>query len=289
MRMHDNITPAISVIMPAYNHDRFVAQAITSVLEQKGVAFELLVIDDGSTDKTGEIAGELSRKHNFRFVSRPNKGVIPTIQEALSIAKGEFVSFVASDDYYLPDRLRAAVVTFRSEALGVQAIAGRAVVVNTEGKVLNNFESFLPEPLMPRDLYAELLVVNWIPALAVTYRTAFLRSLSFPHGLRMEDWLMLLSAAKLGALRVNQQRLSVYRKHQGNSIRNWGSALYQQQITLLAGQFPEMKSYLDLKAAVRSRQLSKVGKLYFYLRPVIGALARRRLKGLFCRKAEEHQ
>lgn len=267
--------------MPAYNHDKYVEQAIASVLSQDGVTFELIVIDDGSTDDTARVVRELNLRHDFKFISRPNKGLIATIKEGLSYAKAEFISFVASDDFYLPGRLKAGVAAFASEPSSIQAIAGKAIVVNSIGQYVRDFEAYLPEPIFGKNLYNELLILNWIPALAVTYRASFLRSLIFPPGLRIEDWFMLLTAARGSGLRINNARLSGYRKHAGNSVRNWAPEFYQQQLRVLGEQFPEMKAYQDLKKHVRAGSIGCSVRAIWRQKSLVCSLASRRMQGLF--------
>jgi hypothetical protein len=103
--------PLVSVVLPAYNHARYVGEALASVAAQTYRKFELIVIDDGSFDGTAEvIAKELERLHlPARFVSRPNRGAPATLNEASALATGRYLAFLNSDDYYAPDRLAALV------------------------------------------------------------------------------------------------------------------------------------------------------------------------------------
>ena len=100
------MTPKVSVILPSYNHEPYVESAVRSVMEQTGVDFELIVIDDGSKDRTPEILKRLSEELGFTFIHRPNKGVVATLNEALSLARGLYVCSFSSDDIMPPDRLK---------------------------------------------------------------------------------------------------------------------------------------------------------------------------------------
>ena len=77
-----------------------------SVMEQKGVAFELIVLDDGSKDKSPEILEKLSAELKFRYIHRENKGVVATLNEMLELARGKYFCTFSSDDNMPPDRLR---------------------------------------------------------------------------------------------------------------------------------------------------------------------------------------
>ena len=100
------MTPKVSVILPSYNHEPYVESAVRSVMEQTGVDFELIVIDDGSKDRSPEILKRLSEEFGFTFIHRPNKGVVATLNEALSLARGLYVCSFSSDDIMPPDRLK---------------------------------------------------------------------------------------------------------------------------------------------------------------------------------------
>ena len=100
------MTLNVSVILPSYNHEPYVESAVRSVMEQTGVDFELIVIDDGSKDRSPEILKQLSEEFGFMFIHRPNKGVVATLNEALSLARGLYVCSFSSDDIMPPDRLK---------------------------------------------------------------------------------------------------------------------------------------------------------------------------------------
>ena len=100
------MNPRVSVILPSYNHEPYVEAAVRSVMEQTGVDFELIVIDDGSKDRSPEILKRLSEELGFMFIHRPNKGVVATLNEALSLARGLYVCSFSSDDIMPPDRLK---------------------------------------------------------------------------------------------------------------------------------------------------------------------------------------
>ena len=78
--------PLVSVLLPSYNHARFVESAVRSVMEQQGVSFELIVIDDGSTDDSPQILEALQKELGFRYIHRENRGLVRTLNELLSLA-----------------------------------------------------------------------------------------------------------------------------------------------------------------------------------------------------------
>lgn len=103
--------PLVSVIVPSYNHGRYVEEALRSVFAQRYRNIELIVIDDGSQDGSPEIISRCIRHCPFEntVVARDNRGAVATIQEGLSLARGEFFNVLHSDDAFHPDRLATLV------------------------------------------------------------------------------------------------------------------------------------------------------------------------------------
>jgi len=101
-----NITePKVTVLMPAYNAERYIADAIRSVLEQTFTDFELLVVDDGSTDSTSQIISSF-QDHRVVLISQQNKGVSAALNLGLSLARAPYVARFDADDICYPDRLK---------------------------------------------------------------------------------------------------------------------------------------------------------------------------------------
>ncbi len=104
MYMNSDVKKLVSVIIPAYNHERFIGPAIESVLKQTHSNLELLVIDDGSTDKTGEIAQSYDDPR-LKYYHQENQDAYNTINRGLGLAQGEYIAILNSDDIYTTDRL----------------------------------------------------------------------------------------------------------------------------------------------------------------------------------------
>jgi len=106
--------PRVSVIVPAYNHEKYIAESLQSVLSQSFQDFEIIVIDDGSTDRTpAEI--KKFRDSRIRFFEQENRGAARTINKGIRLCCGEFVSILNSDDVYHPERLARMVSIMDSE------------------------------------------------------------------------------------------------------------------------------------------------------------------------------
>jgi glycosyltransferase involved in cell wall biosynthesis len=105
-----NPPPIVSVLMPVYNGEAYVAQAVESILAQTFMDFEFLITDDGSRDRSLEILQDYaSRDSRIRLISRENRGLIPTLNELLEQSQGQFLARMDADDIALPNRLTAQV------------------------------------------------------------------------------------------------------------------------------------------------------------------------------------
>ena len=93
----------ISVIIPTFNRVEFISEAIDSVLSQTYSNFEIIVVDDGSTDNTKQLLTKYGSRITYDF--QENKGVSSARNKGLDIAKGEWIAFLDSDDIWLPEKL----------------------------------------------------------------------------------------------------------------------------------------------------------------------------------------
>lgn len=109
--------PLVSVLIPAYNHARFVQRCLDSVLEDPYPCKEIVIIDDGSSDATGEKIAQWIATHGHRlpvqFVQRDNRGVAATLNELALRARGDYLRIVASDDYLIPGESKCRLAISR--------------------------------------------------------------------------------------------------------------------------------------------------------------------------------
>ena len=103
--INEIVEPKISVIMSVYNGDKYVHKAIKSILNQTFTDFEFIIIDDGSTDGTFEIINSFVQTDDrIRFISRKNKGLVSSLNECLSLAKGQYIARMDADDISIKTR-----------------------------------------------------------------------------------------------------------------------------------------------------------------------------------------
>lgn len=133
----DTIAPLLSILIPAYNHEKYICDCLDSMLNidvHGGV--EIVLIDDGSRDATLERASAWIQLHQDRFVrvhceTQVNQGLPKTLNRLNSLAKGVFVSIVASDDQLLPNAFNARFSAFRNSS--VLAVYGDSLLMDEDG------------------------------------------------------------------------------------------------------------------------------------------------------------
>ncbi|MDX2346882.1 MAG: glycosyltransferase [Legionella sp.] len=122
--------PVISVIMATYNHAKFVSQAIHSVLNQSGVAFEFIISDDGSTDNTREVVSSIKDERIHFFPNEVNRGAGIVTNELIKHASGEFIALINSDDYWVNSNKLAYQLQIMRDNPDIAACFGRARFVD---------------------------------------------------------------------------------------------------------------------------------------------------------------
>ena len=132
--MSDAAVPLVSVIVPVYNGERFLRAALDSALAQTFKDFEVIVVDDGSTDSSGAIADEYAAKHSPTFVviHQQNAGPVLARNAALDIARGRYVAMLDADDEWLPHHLAACVEVLENEG-NVGLVHANIERINADG------------------------------------------------------------------------------------------------------------------------------------------------------------
>lgn len=126
----------VSVLMSVYNSERYIAQAVESILNQTYSNFEFVIIDDGSTDRTPQMLDTYAANDpRIRLIHRENRGIPKTRNELLALAQGELIAVMDSDDIALPNRL-AAQVAFLQAHPTVVWVGGAFELIDHENRYL---------------------------------------------------------------------------------------------------------------------------------------------------------
>jgi len=207
--------PTVSVIIPAYNAEAFVARTLASVRAQTFTDFEAIVVDDGSTDRTAEIVAEAVRVDpRFRLIRQANGGVAAARNRALAEARGRYVANIDSDDLWRPQ--------FLEKTLGALETAGPGAVFAFAGtQWIDEYDRPLPGTahcLKNHVDYRELLTRNPVGnGSAMLMRASTVRAvggydaaLVRDYG-QTEDWQLLLQLSWCGAVIPVDEPLVLYR------------------------------------------------------------------------------
>jgi glycosyltransferase involved in cell wall biosynthesis len=144
--------PLVSVLMPAYNHAPYVRAAVESVLGQTYDNLELIAIDDASSDATWEVLQTFADARLRLYRHDANQGAHATLNEALALAKGEYIAIINSDDVYYPERLQRAVSCLVATP-GLGACFSRYDFIDETGSVVRDSASLARDfPDATRDL-----------------------------------------------------------------------------------------------------------------------------------------
>ena len=131
----------VTVVIPSYNHAKFIGAAIQSVLEQTFQDFEILIRDDGSTDNSIEIIQQFSDPRINVAVNAVNMGGTSNLNKLIEEANGEYIALLNSDDYWLPTKLEKQV-NFLENNPEYGAVFTRATVIEEDGSLLENINNF---------------------------------------------------------------------------------------------------------------------------------------------------
>lgn len=211
--------PLISVVIPCYNAERFLAETVESVLRQTLTDYEIILIDDGSTDGTAEVIKSFGSKVRAEFGS--NKGASAARNRGTELAEGKFIQYLDADDLLKPDALQCKVNALE---------ASNADVAYSDWQKLeqNNNGEFLPGAVIARkiedidpDPQFAILTNFWAPTAALLYRYDIVKAIggwneSLPI---IQDARFLLDAALVGAKFVYVPGVGAsYRVHKSNSL-----------------------------------------------------------------------
>ncbi|MFA5089577.1 MAG: glycosyltransferase [Candidatus Omnitrophota bacterium] len=170
--------PAFSVVVVAYNHGAYIAQAIQSVLDQTFQDFEIIVLDDGSTDNTKEVVGNFS-DHRVKYFFQENSGLPASGRNrGISLAGGEYISLLDADDFWHKEKLAKCKDVLDN-------MAGVDLVCHNEGIIYKNkILRYTSYGLCSNKMYLDLLLKgNSLHTSAVTIR----RSIFFEDGYRFRE------------------------------------------------------------------------------------------------------
>jgi alpha-1,3-rhamnosyltransferase len=213
--------PLVSIVIPAYNHEAFVQQTLDSIEAQSYDPIEVVLVNDGSRDRTGAIAQAHARRtrHRFVYLEQANQGLVKTVARGYAASTGELVSFLASDDWLFPDKIEVQVRDLLAH--DADAVYGNIANVMADGvpRVYKGAKAFLDR--WDPEAFIEHLVTAHGPMLqAGLFRRSLIEAIGgVDQGLEQEDWpIHILVARRARRVRVHVEPVVHYRYHGGNMV-----------------------------------------------------------------------
>lgn len=216
-------THTISVIIPLYNHERYIRQTLDSVFSQTRAPREVIVVDDGSRDGSAAVVeGMLSQHSNLIFWKHPNRGAHATINAGIHRASGDYIAVLNSDDLFHPERF-ADMAGVLDRQPGVDAVFSDLSFIDDDGRAIPNdwYQQAMKFHRKFGDLALTLVngnifmtTSNLLIRRSVFEEIGHFSALRYAHDL---DFFLRLVLADKGVHRVDRPLLS-YRLHAANTI-----------------------------------------------------------------------
>ena len=252
--MNKMSSPLVSVLIPAYNHERYIAEAINSIINQTYQNIELIILDDGSKDSTWSVIKDLETKcknrfKNINFQTQKNQGVCKTLNSLIKRANGEYIFIIASDDIAKPEAISELVKHIGTNILAV----GNSDIIDTSSKICSwdnecklveygkgylsfwdFFQNYQPrlKTLKSFGSYESILEGNYIPNCYLIKKDAIKKIGGYTPKAPLEDWYLHLQLSKIGSYCFINKILSSYRWHDNNTIKQAEKIKQYELLTL---------------------------------------------------------
>ena len=240
----------VSVIVPAYNGEAYIQQAIASIVAQTYGNYEIIVVDDGSTDSTKQIVTQ----YPIQYLWQSNQGVAQARNRGLEVAAGKYIAFLDQDDWFLPHKL-AFQVGLMEQHSHIGIVNSGWQIVNSEGMLQAEVQPWKHlKTLAPADL------IVWKPVFlgAMLFRRSWLQKISGfdPHLQQTPDVELCLRLAAQGCEgKWLQQATVAYRQHQSNASKDTplqAAELNQMLARFFASSVPPQVKALEADSRYQS-------------------------------------
>jgi glycosyltransferase involved in cell wall biosynthesis len=220
--------PRVTVVLPVYNHDRYVQKALDSLFAQDYSDYQIVAVDDGSMDDSLEILNR--NRPRISVIETAHRGPAAARNQAIAATDSEFVAFMDADDLCSPERLRLSVDALDKN--GVDLVASALSFMDSAGNILPGGWRCPAEA--HRDFWGALLERNWIGTPSVTVRRTALEAAggfdeSFFHAEDYDLWLRIGESHSLGFI---DTPLIQCRRHPSNTSMNFDAHRYFERLAL---------------------------------------------------------
>lgn len=228
MTKNKETLPMVSVIIPSYNHDKFISDSVISIINQTYSNLELIVIDDGSTDNSINILKDLQLKFGFILKFQQNCGVSYTLNRAIKeFATGKYVSFCSSDDYFHPQKIEKQV-KYLEEHSNFPMCYSMIHEVTKDGKIKKNNDN---NKLKEGHIFKDILLQKFHPPVSYFFKKKIFNEVGYyREDILTEDYLMNLRLSFKHPIGFIPEKLYYYRV--GNAApKNQDASDYQYYVS----------------------------------------------------------
>ena len=210
---------AVSVVVPSFNHARFIGATLRSIMQQTLWPANLLVIDDGSSDDSPAIIERTLNECPFscEFIARDNRGLCATLNEGFEKTRGDYFAYLGSDDLWLPNFLKARVQLLESRPDAVLAY-GHSYFVDEENRVIDCTADWAT--YADGDVREMLLATTAPMSPTVLYRRSAVGQQRWDERSQLEDYDLYLRLSAEGPFLFDPRVLSAWRRHGSNTSRD---------------------------------------------------------------------
>lgn len=239
----------LSVIIASYNHENYINKTLQSVENQTFQDFEIIMIDDGSTDSTVDVAKSVSSR--AKIITQKNQGVDAARNRGIGLAEGEYVCFIDSDDKEIPDRFERQVKKLDNDPeLGL--VFADVLIIDSEEKVIAKMSDVYP---VLEGNVAERLITDYcfIPfATVMVRRDMFDRTGLFEAHRQAMGHTKWIEIAHISKTYYDPKPLACWRKHKTNTSRATKKEDYYEwtriELTKVLEKYPDLRQAIGEKA-----------------------------------------
>ncbi|MEH1806175.1 glycosyltransferase family 2 protein [Nostoc sp.] len=211
--------PKVSIVIPAYNSLKFLPETMESVFKQTFKDFEVLVVNDGSSDDTEHWVSQIADPR-FKLITQENQGLSGARNTGIAHASGEYIAFLDADDLWEPTKLEKQVLCLEENS-EIGLVYTWVALIDENG----NFTGRVFKNYAENDVWHKLIEHNIVESgsVAMVRRQCFDTCGVFDRNLRsfVEDWDMWLRIASRYPFKVMKEPLVYYRQHSTSASKNW--------------------------------------------------------------------
>ncbi len=238
----------VSVIIPTYNSAKYIKSAINSILSQTYKDFEIIVVDDGSTDSTKEVLKNYIKTNKIKYIYQKKKNQASARNKGVGYSKGEFIAFLDSDDLWLKDKLAKQLPLFNDKTIGL-VYGGVEWFKNHH--TIKNRKNIIKRKI-PKDkgyLFNKLIVHNFITTSSVIIRKkAFQKFNENDIYGGVEDYDLWLKISKKWKIDCVKDIVIKYRMHEKNVSINLESR-YDKELKVKKQFFEQLNKQSNKNSA----------------------------------------